>query len=252
MIEINLLPKQYRKSGANFSFGKSGLYVGAGVAALVVLLVAVTFWQMQQLNRLEVSIDKANQRAAMLRQDIQMVDALTDVKDKITRRMSAIERLDRNRSSWVRILEDVASDVPEFVWLGSFREVDQSEKKGATSLKNNSDGTQQVVQNEPAVASAAPAQQTAPVQQIEIEGYAFSLNSLAAFMINMMRSDFFDAVELKSTTETKFADEYKAYTFVLSANVHYLSDEELRQLAMQSEDDAMAADATSTTHESLN
>ena len=31
MIEINLLPKQYRKSGHGFSFGKSGLYVGAGL-----------------------------------------------------------------------------------------------------------------------------------------------------------------------------------------------------------------------------
>ncbi len=233
------------------------MYVAGGALVWLSMLIGVTFWQMQQLNRLESNIDKANQRAAMLRQDIQMVDALTDVKDKITRRMTAVERLDRNRSSWVRILEDVANDVPEFVWLGSFKEISKTEKKAATTTKQNSDGTTGIVQNEPSAGAKAPAagageQQTLPVQQIEVEGYAFSLNSLAALMINLMRSDFFDDVELKSTTETKFGDGYKAYTFVLGANVHYLSDEELRQLAMQPEEGADGADATSTTHESLN
>ena len=101
MIEINLLPKDYRRGSASLALGKSGVYAIGGVAAIVVLLVVITFYQMSQLNRLETGIEKANQRASMLKDDIRVVDALVDVKDKIHRRMTAVERLDRHRSAWI-------------------------------------------------------------------------------------------------------------------------------------------------------
>jgi hypothetical protein len=90
MIQINLLPKEYLKNKRAFAVGKSGLYVVASAAAVVAMLCGVTFWQMHQITALDESIARANQRAAMLRQDIQMVDALTDVKSKITDRSTGI------------------------------------------------------------------------------------------------------------------------------------------------------------------
>ncbi|MDM7971477.1 MAG: hypothetical protein QUT27_00330, partial [candidate division Zixibacteria bacterium] len=122
MIEINLLPKGYRKKQASFSFGKTGLYAVVAAAGVVLMLVGVTVYQMNQLSSLEDGIVKARQRAAMLEKDIKLVDALTDVKAKISARMAAVERLDSHRSSWVRILEDISANVPEFVWLARFTE----------------------------------------------------------------------------------------------------------------------------------
>jgi Tfp pilus assembly protein PilN len=123
MIEINLLPKDHRKGSGGFQFGKAGVYAASAAVGIVLVLVAITFYQMSQLGSLKADIERANQRAAMLRDDIRVVDALTDVKDKIHRRISAVERLDRHRSAWVRILEDVARNIPEFVWLEQFREL---------------------------------------------------------------------------------------------------------------------------------
>jgi len=236
MIEINLLPKDYLKGSRMLSFGKTGRYVIAGAAGIIVILVCIMFYQMHQLGQLESNIEKARQRAAMLRQDIKVVDALIDVKDKITRRMAAVDRLDCHRSAWVRILEDMARNIPEFVWLDKFEEVSRTEEvESGASVGGDEDEADETAA---AVSSGTPS-----VRAVEVRGYAFTLNSLAAFMIKMMRSDYFDEVELVSTDEAVFdeegrlstADEVqgkgdRAYNFVLSCNVHYLSDEELRNL----------------------
>jgi Tfp pilus assembly protein PilN len=245
MIEINLLPKNYAKKSIDFSLGKTGVYAIAAAAGIVLMLIAVTFYQKYQLSNLDTNIMKARQRATMLQKDIKLVDALTDVKNKITERMQAVERLDSHRSAWVRILEDMSRNIPEFVWLGKFDEeplpkADKKDEKKKANPKANM--------------ATAKTEETPPanpnIRQGKVEGFAFTLNSLAAFMIKMMRSDYFDEVELKSTNEIQVQDK-KAYNFVLTFNIHYLSDEELRNhIASTGGQDNSKQAATS--HKSLN
>jgi Tfp pilus assembly protein PilN len=247
MIQINLLPKEYLKSKRSLSFGKSGMYVVAGGVAVVALLAGVTFWQMHQVSTLDENIARANQRAAMLRQDIQMVDALTDVKDKITKRVQAVERLDRHRTVWVRLLENVAQDVPEFVWLSEFRQTGLkfTNKLAPVAAKDPQAGSATPpTAPEPgkyAADKSSTGADTATVHPVEIEGYAFTLNAIAAFMIKLMQSDYFDNVELMESKDNKFSDDERAYQFTVSANAHYLSDEELRNLAAQADREAESA-----------
>jgi Tfp pilus assembly protein PilN len=240
MIEINLLPKEYLKKSFSFAFGKMGLYAVAAVAGITLMLISVTFYQMHQLSKLEDNIAKAQQRAAMLEKDIQLVDALTDVKGKITNRMVAVERLDSHRSTWVRILEDMVRNVPEFVWLGCFTE----EAFKDSVAQTGQEGNEQEMEQPPAVV-AMPT-----IRSAEVEGYAFTLNALASFMIKMMRSDYFDEVELVSSDEVKFQD-HKAYNFVLTCNLHYLSEEHLRDMIAQASNTG-GSQKGPTSHRSLN
>ncbi|MEW5993443.1 MAG: PilN domain-containing protein [Candidatus Zixiibacteriota bacterium] len=221
MIEINLLPKEYRKKAVSFALGKSGLYAVAAAAGVILMFIGVTLFQMHQIATLDDNIARARQRAAMLERDIKLVDALQDVKGKITRRLAAVEQLDSHRSAWVRILEDVAYNVPQFVWLGR---ISEEALKDTTSKGGKGDAVKTV-----AVDATGP---QPVVRQAEVEGYAFTLNALAAFMIKMMRSEYFEDVELVSTDETKF-QEQKAYNFTLACKLHYLSDEDLRNLIAQ-------------------
>lgn len=227
MIQINLLPKDYLKRSRNFSFGKKEIYVVAGAVAVVALLAVVTLYQMRQVDSLETSIQKANERAAMLQRDIKLVDALLDVKTKISNRLSAIERLDRHRSVWVRLLQEVAGNVPDFVWLAELREKPAEKKPVTADQKKPAKPGEAPVPAEPAIDSLPS------FVKAEVEGHAFTLNALASFMINMMRSDYFDKVELVSTKEVKFAENDKAYNFIVSCNIHYLSDQQLRNLVAQ-------------------
>lgn len=232
MIEINLLPKEYRKRKFDFSIGKTGVYAVGAAAAIVVMLIGITFFQKWQMSEIDADIQKARQRAQMLAKDIKVVDALTDVKVKIQRRMSAVERLDSHRSSWVKLLEEMALTVPDYVWVGNFHEkplVAQAAPKPQNAKPNPG----QVVTETPA--KPAPVKNQPMVREAEVEGYAFTLNSLASYMINMMRSDYFDKVELVSTKEVTLQKK-KAFSFVLSFDVHYLSDEELQEKIAKKED----------------
>jgi Tfp pilus assembly protein PilN len=243
MIEINLLPKDYQKKSFDLSLGKAGFYFVGAAAGVILTLLIVTVWQKHTLSVLDEKIEKAQQKEAMLLKDIKLVDALTDVKTKITHRLKAVERLDSHRSAWVRILEDVARNIPEFVWLARFQEM---RPEDAVDKAAKGKG-KQAVEKEPA---PKPATVNASVQQGEVEGYAFTLNALASFMIKMMRSDYFDEVELVTTNEVNI-DEEKAYNFVLSFNVHYLSDEQLRGL-IANQDEQAPSEGSKTSHKSLN
>jgi Tfp pilus assembly protein PilN len=217
MININLIPKQYLKRGGSFNFGKYGVYAVVGVCGVVIMLGSVTMYQVHQMDELTG----------------QMEIALIDIKAKITNRMEAVERLDRHRGAWVRILGDISRNVPEFVWLSSFAEVNP--KPVAVPPRQGlagKPGTAPV----PVDTTANVVVQNGPiVKPAEIEGFTFTLNALASFMIKMMRSDYFDNVDLIYSKEIAFGKQ-KAYNFKLSCNVHYLSDEEVERLAQEAID----------------
>lgn len=212
MIRINLLPKQYQKRAGSFSLGKQGKYAVAAVIGVLLLLGSITSYQKYQMSELEEQMKIARMRTQQLKKDIQLVDALTDIKYKITNRLEAVERLDRHRSAWVKILEEVARNVPEFVWLSSFTEIN------GNSYDPNDTTTQ--------------AQSIPSVRPVELEGFTFTLNALATFMIKMMRSNYFDQVDMANVEEISFGKQ-KAYNFKLDCNVHYLSDEELEKILAQ-------------------
>jgi len=211
MIQINLLPKEFRRKSGKFTIGKSGYYAIGATAGIIVMIVVVTLYQMFQIKELDENMEIARFRTQQLQKDIQVVDALIEVKEKIMQRMEAVDRLDQNRSIWVRILEDISGRVPEFAWLSNFKENQPAPP--------------------PADDSTAQAAPVAPsnTKPVEIEGYAFTLNSLANFMINLMRSNYFSEVEMASVDEIVI-QEHKAYSYQVNATLHYLSDDELKQL----------------------
>ena len=224
MIEINLLPQDYRKKTLSLDMGKSTLMMMAGFVGVIIMLVGVSFYQSRQITELDENIERARQRAAMLQKDIRIVDALSDVKMKINSRMKAVSKLDSHRSSWVRILEDFARNVPEFVWLFKFEETTLNPTSNVKKSRKKKEEPQEIIH--------PGSSKTPDVRAVRIEGYAFTLNGLASFMINIMRSDYFDNVELV-LSEEKYLDpekNHKAYNFVLTSDLHYLSEEQLRSL----------------------
>lgn len=213
MIQINLLPKEFRKKTGKLTLGKSGYYAIGAVIGVIAMIAVVSFYQMFQLKKLDENMEIARFRTQQLQKDIAVVDALIDVKQKIMQRMEAVDRLDQHRSVWVRILEDFSSQVPDFLWVSAFEE---SKIKPAAPAAG--DTTTQVV------TSILPS--TKPVA---IDGFAFTLNSLANFMIKLMRSHYFTDVEMAGVDEV-MVQEQKAYAYKLNTVVHYLSEEELKEL----------------------
>ena len=208
-IEINLLPRELRKRRQGISLDKSlTLIVGLAVV-LVVAFVGINVFQSMKLRVLNNKIAEAQTRAQELRKNIELVDALTDVKDKVLQRMSAIEALDRNRAVWVRVMEDLARRVPDYLWLSLLQE----EKPQAVAVPDSAvDST--TIMSQP----SSPAQ-----KRVTMEGYSYSLNGLATFLIELIGSPYFKNMELQYVKRTE-VEERKTFTFQLVGDLYYLPD----------------------------
>jgi Tfp pilus assembly protein PilN len=233
MIQINLLPKEFRRKTGAPSLGRSGYYVMGAVGALVILIAVVTVFQQVQLTQLSQKMDVAHFRTEQLQKDIAVVDALIDVKAKIMQRMEAVEKLDRHRTVWVHILEDVGRRVPEYTWLSAIKESDPEStskaKAGKTAKGTGATTTAQTGTGATDTTTATVEPGQMPFRAVSIEGFSFTLNSLANFMINLMNSHFFSNVEMASVEEVQF-EKQKAYSYKLTATLHFLSDEELKKI----------------------
>ena len=212
MIQINLLPREFRKKSGGMGIGKTGYYALGATAGVILMIAVVTMYQMFQINELDEKMEIARFRTQQMQKDIAVVDALIDVKSKIMQRMEAVDRLDQHRTVWVRVLENVTRQVPEFTWLSQFKE------NPLPVVAKDDTTTSQVKQPELIL-----------TRPISIEGYSFTLNSLANFMIKLMRSHFFSEVEMASVEEVEI-QEQKAYNYRLTATLHYLSDQDLKKI----------------------
>jgi len=205
MIEINLLPKELKRKGRRFAFDKYLIYLGTVAGILVVLFVVISILQSFRLKALDKKIADAKKRTEELKKNIELVDALIDLKGKLLQRMSTIETLDKNRATWVYILEDLSQRVPEHLWLSLLKE----EESASISPK----GTEADTTKEKTLLPPA-------ANKVTIEGYTYSINSLALFLIELMKSDYFKNIELQFIKKSE-AEKQKTFSFGLAGDLVY-------------------------------
>jgi Tfp pilus assembly protein PilN len=213
MIEINLLPKEYRRRATPLHFNKKWIYAGAAVCLVFLLLSGLTFYKKHTIKELDQKIVSVQKQRMALNKDIKLIDGLTDLKQKLLTRLSAIEKLDVNRGMWVAIMEDLSTRIPELLWLTNVSE--QSPKKEAANNRKKMNpknlGQQEADTTEVKLPSKRPA---------VIEGYAYTLNSIASFLVGIMKSDYFDDIELAYARQEAI-QQLAAYNFRINCVVDY-------------------------------
>lgn len=207
-IAINLLPRELRGKRRGIAFDKNLTLIAAFAGILVVLIVGVSVLQGIKLKALDKKIADAQRRTDELNRNIELVDGLTDLKDKVLKRMSAIDALDRSRAVWVRVLEDLNRRVPDYLWLSLLME---EESQDEATPDTSTDGTV----SSPWLESLA--------KRVTIEGYSYSLNSLASFLIGLMGSQYFENMELQYVKRA-VVKEYKTFSFQLVGDLYYLPE----------------------------
>lgn len=211
MIEINILPKEYRRRARRFHFEKNTMYAAVGAGALVLLFVVVTFFQQYQLSALDSSIASASAERTRLEKDIRLIDDLTILKERILMRMDAIENLDKDRAVWVDLLQDLNQRVPDFLWLTRVVEMRESRNapKPRTVPGQEKADTTTVVDDGLLFDKPVPT---------ELEGYAFTLSSIASLMVGLTKSDYFDNIELHFAKEEQVTG-VSAYKFKVGCDL---------------------------------
>jgi Tfp pilus assembly protein PilN len=201
MIEINLLPKDLQKKRFGFKLDKNILMTISACLALIGVMAAYSFiFQAGQYAKLEKQLAISRAETEKYAPEIAKIDEIGKKKDQILARMSAVQVLDRNREYWVSLMEDLATRVPEYVWLTNIKQ--------APAVVTAPSQTGQP-------ANAAP---LSPAVKSTVEGYSFSLNALATFLVRLKKSDFYQNIEIASI-KLQEIEKAKAYNFKLNCDL---------------------------------
>jgi len=220
MIQINLLPKEYRKKSKLLSLKKGTVYVLAAAGAMVVLMLFATAYQGWKIKSINTKIAEARDRTERLKKDIQLVDALSDVRQKLLQRMAAMENLDKYRTVWIRIMEDLSIRIPSYLWLSGFKEEAQVAPTAPAANNASIPTTNPIPAAVTAPDTARKAEQYNGPRRATLDGYCYSINSLAAFLINLSRSNYFKNVDLKFIRSSE-QDKHKFFSFQLGCDLIY-------------------------------
>lgn len=184
MIEINLLPEELRRKNKGLGVPKAAQAGIAGLVIAVALMASVSYYQKTQLAQVNADVVRVEAKVQQMQDDIKLVDRLVDVKTRITRRLGAIETLDRNRAAWVQNMEDLATVIPDFLWLSNFQQGDGNNQPRNRARRG---GPEPVVNAD----SVAEVNST-----LTLKGYCYTVSSLANFILNLQDSPRFSKIQL--------------------------------------------------------
>jgi type IV pilus assembly protein PilN len=122
MIRINLLPKGEKPSKEAMTW--NNIFIWSLIAAGIVLIAGVGFHIFHRYEVDAMKSDIVTMRAEQdeYRSQAAVVNDLTRKRKLIAQRLDIIETLDSNRSARVRLLDEIARSVPQYVWLTSLEE----------------------------------------------------------------------------------------------------------------------------------
>lgn len=183
MIRINLLPEEFRARKKKLRISLHWKYVAAVVVGFFLIPFLLTLWQKSRLGQLETEIRQTRVEAERQKADLELVQELTALKERILQRMQVVEQLNQNRTRWIEILTALNQSVPGEMWLASFKE--------------------ERANREP---------------QARIQGKSFSLKPIALFMNNLDETQWFSHPQFTYAQRVSVPDGM-AYDFEIIADL---------------------------------
>lgn len=130
MIRINLLPV---KAARKREFGKQQLIL-LGLAIVIGLLANFFWWQKVngELTAIQGRIAATKQDIAQLEKTIGEVKSITKEKNALEDKLKVLDNLKKGRTGPVKVLDELASIIPQKVWVLEF-----AENGGTVAMKGN-------------------------------------------------------------------------------------------------------------------
>lgn len=192
MVRINLTPgekgREPRASGIPSvrvprpDWVTASPSVLVGLVGLVVLLVAVFlyFGERRGISQAQAAIEEAQADSARFHTEIARVRAMEDVQSLLVARVDVMEEVVDGRLFWIRLLESLSRQLPEYTWLEALNQEDL------------------------------------PPEEIRIAGATFSNPAITAYMRGLEASPELRAVRLVGVTRA-LRQEVPVQTFTLLA-----------------------------------
>jgi type IV pilus assembly protein PilN len=132
-------------------------------------IVAITAMERSRIAGLKRDIARAEEEARVLKPQIEKVNELTRRREELNTRLQVIQDLDRGRFHSVRLMDEMAQNMPEYLWVTNFKD------QGGTRL--------------------------------QVDGVTFSNLVVADLMMRLDRTEMFQNIDLiiteKGTIDTR-------------------------------------------------
>jgi Tfp pilus assembly protein PilN len=181
-VEINLLPAEYRVHKRGIRISRAIVYPVLGLVVLGFFLLSWTIGLDSQIHQLRGDILTVNDMIQKNSYIKDQINRLRSDRSVIQEKIVALERINVNREKWVRLMEILCQRIPDFTWVVSIDEKDQ----------------------------------TPPL--LAIEGRTLSFPEVANFMSRLSESEFIRSVDLSSIEETREA--IKMFRFNISCTIN--------------------------------
>jgi Tfp pilus assembly protein PilN len=125
-IEVNLLPAEYRVHKKALQLPREIIYPALGVAILWLGLMLWTVKLDTTISQVKAQISRTEQ---MIRTNKPIKDEIVRLKENknvVQGKIQALEQISVDRAKWVRIMEVVCQRLPDFTWIESCEEKDES------------------------------------------------------------------------------------------------------------------------------
>ena len=192
MVRINLTPgeksrEQKARRAPRVSIRRPGWLSGSpsllvGLVGLLVLLAAVFlyFGERRGISQARAAIEDARADSARYHTEIARVRAMEDVQSQLVARVDVLEEVVDGRLFWIRLLETLSLQLPEYTWLEAVNQEDL------------------------------------PPEEIRIAGATFSNPAITAYMRGLEASPELQSVRLVGVTRA-LRQETPVQTFTLLA-----------------------------------
>ena len=180
MIRINLLPIRQTQKRQTV---QQQLFIGG--VLLILTITACIVWTMaisSQVDEKKAQIAEKNKELQQLKKIIGEVNEFTTKKKELEDKLKVIETLRKGKTGPVRALDDLATEIPNRVWL-----TDVIETNGS----------------------------------VTITGRAIDHEDVSAFMKSLQKSKYFSGINLQHSKAGKDKSGVTLYDFKITCSVNY-------------------------------
>lgn len=123
MIRINLLPREERASAPTIRLPQLGAMAPLGILGAALLIVAGTaVAERAKVHALKNDVAEIQEEVRAIQPQVDRVKRLTAQREELEERLGIIQQLDQGRFLSVRVMDDMARQVPRYMWLTSLKQ----------------------------------------------------------------------------------------------------------------------------------
>ena len=180
LIEINLLPKEFRprKVLIKFDLRLVGILLG------IIAYVAMGYWYFsikEQRDDVVSQITKVTKSISEIQEQVNTQVKLNDLKDRVKDRSKVIEKLSSGGRIRIQLLKEINDNMPEYLW---FNRLEESEEGGSIIFL--------------------------------LEGEALTKTSITEFMRNIQKGDLISQISIESINPSESIGRSPVFLFEIS------------------------------------